>query len=512
MNKIIHQDFKKNIFHFPTFYNQLTIRAKLALFTTILIVVISLTNLYFFYQTYIAINDYNTMLKRYSDINNLSICLIQGRDALSRYSITKEREELNTFEVSRIRTDILIQAIYNSSDSQETYLLSRAIQISLKSYQDEIRKMMTFPVGSTAYYNHFSQAKKISGYLESYIKQLLNVKLTEGGWYQNRMEKRVRLLRSLNIISIIVLALLSFLFVLIFSRSITRPLKKLTGFSASVAQGNFDLEPLVVNSSADINILAVAFNKMVQNIQEMIREITAKSDLERKLREEEYKNLKISEQLNKAKFLALQSQINPHFLFNTINTIMRTAMFENANKTSALIESLADLLHYNLDNQNSDVYIENELNVVRQYIAIQQVRFRNRIGFELDCPEALRHVIIPRFTIQPLVENAIIHGIEPQESGGKVRVKIFARGDQVIIKVIDNGTGISADRLKAILSAASSNPEPQKGHSGIGLTNVRERLVLFSKDPHCFKIQSKEDWGTVITIRLSGAIGGTYHD
>jgi two-component system sensor histidine kinase YesM len=498
----------RDIRHFPVSFNQLAIHAKLILFATVLIAITSLANIFFYCQAYIAMDDYNNMLQDYSVINNLSIQLIRGRDALSRYSISKEREDLQTFQHSRMQTVELVRMIESRSNSQDTYLLSRAIQNGFAAYNGEIRKMFASSTVSVAYYNRLAKAESISGYLESYIKQLLDAKLTEGEWYQQRLADRVRLIRWINVLSIVVLAGFSFFFVLLFSRSITGPLQKLTKFSTAIAHGNFNLEPLAVDSSADINILALAFNKMVRNIQEMIHELTAKSDLERKLHEEEYKNLKIAQQLNEARFLALQSQINPHFLFNTLNTAMRTAMFEHADQTSALIESLADLFRYNLDNRNTEVYLQDELQIIQQYIAIQQVRFRKRIGFDLVCPAELGHLEIPRLTIQPLVENAIIHGLEPQESGGKVRIKISVRGTWIIIKVIDNGTGIPRDRVKTFLSGANDGAGYQEqGHNnGIGLANVRERLILFSKDPHCFQIQSKSGWGTVITIRLSRSL------
>jgi two-component system sensor histidine kinase YesM len=493
--------------HLPSLFNHLSIRTKLTLFTTVLISVTSLANLYFYIQAYIAMADYHDTLEDYSSINDLAIELIRGRDALSRYSISKEREELKTFNRSRLQTTRLIGTIFRNSSSQETFLLSRAISISHAAYQMEIRKMLTAAPGSQVYFSDFSKAKKISAYLESYIKQLLDVKLTEGKWYQQQLGTRVRLVRSLNITCIISLSALSFLFVVILSRNITGPLQKLTGFSAAVARGNFNLEPLAVDSSPDINILAAGFNKMVQSIQEMIREITAKSDLERELHEEQYKNLQIARQLHEARFLALQSQINPHFLFNTLNMAMRTAMFENAVKTGALIESLAELFRYNLDSHNNEVLLREELKIVGQYIAIQKVRFRRRVDYELICPAELDQIIIPHLTIQPLVENAIIHGIEPKEAGGKVRIKVFARDNWVMIKIIDNGVGIPRIRVETISSGTPPSPGSEakkQGHTnGIGLANVRERLLLFSKDPQCFAIRSREGWGTVITIRLS---------
>jgi two-component system sensor histidine kinase YesM len=506
----------RDILHFSVFFNRLAIRAKLILFATVLITITSLANIYFYYQAYVAMDEYNNMLKDYSSINNLSIQLIRGRDALSRYLISKEHDEWQTFQQSRTQTLGLIRRIELASDSRDTYLLCRAIQNGLTSYNGEISKMFTTPVASRLYYSRFAKAKSISGYLESYIKQLLDAKLTEGEWYQRRLADRVRLVRRINVLSIIVLAGCSLFFVLLLSRSITGPLRKLTKFSTSIAQGDFNLEPLPVDSSADINILAVAFNKMVRNIQEMIHELTAKSDLERQLHAEEYKNLQIAQQLNEARFLALQSQINPHFLFNTLNTVMRTAMFEHAEKTSALIESLADLFRYNLDNYHGEVCIQEELQIIQQYIAIQQVRFRNRLGFELDCPAELTQVAIPRLTIQPLVENAIIHGIEPQESGGKVRIKIYVRSEQVIIKVIDNGMGMSRQKVNALLTGndeGSANQDQGRRHyHGIGLSNVRERLLLFSKDPYCLQIQSKAGWGTVIAVRLPLAMRGRNND
>jgi two-component system sensor histidine kinase YesM len=489
--------------HFSSLFNHLSIRTKLTLFTTALISVTSLANIYFYIQAYISMDDYHHMIRDYSSINDLSMQLIRGRDALSRYSISKEREELETFRRNRRLTTRLIGIIFRNSSSRDTFLLSRAICIGHAAYQREIRKMLVAAPETPVYYGYFSKAKKISIYLENYIQQLLDVKLTEGKWYQQQLGSRVRLIRSLNMIGIIALAISSFLFVLMLSRAITGPLRKLTDFSAAVAQGHFDLEPLVVDSSPDINILAAGFNTMVQSIQEMIREITAKSDLERKLHEEQYKNLQIAQQLNEARFLALQSQINPHFLFNTLNTIMRTAMFENATKTGTLIESLAELLRYNLDSQNSEVFLREELDIIQQYIAIQQVRFRQRVGYELICPEALANLTIPRFSLQPLVENAIIHGIEPKEAGGKVRLKVFTRGDWVMIKVIDNGIGIARDQVKILLSTTPPGAKKHGHTTGIGLVNVRERLLLFSKDPQCFKIQSREGWGTVISIRLS---------
>jgi sensor histidine kinase YesM len=303
------------------------------------------------------------------------------------------------------------------------------------------------------------------------------------------------------LISIIAIALLGIIYIFILSRSISEPIQKLTTYAMEIAKGNFQTQELNINSSEDLNILALAFNKMATSIRTMIQEITEKSDLERKLYEQEMKNLKISEQLNEARFLALQSQINPHFLFNTLNAIMRKSMFQKAKDTTQLIQSLSNILRYNLESSSKEVLLEEELAVIKEYVYIQQARFGSRIGFDIMAEIDIHVVQIPRFIIQPLVENAIIHGIEPKEIGGIVRIKIFKKDDAVWIKIIDNGIGISKEQIDRILSGAEEIS--LKGHTtGIGLTNVRDRMVLYYKDPGCFGLSSKLNWGTVITLKI----------
>ncbi len=303
------------------------------------------------------------------------------------------------------------------------------------------------------------------------------------------------------VISIIAIAILGIAYIFMLSRSITDPIEKLTAYAMEISKGNFQTPKLNIHSSEDLKILALAFNKMAASIQNMIREITEKSDLERKLHEQEMKNLKISQQLNEARFLALQSQINPHFLFNALNAIMRKSMFQETEDTTRLIQSLANIFRYNLESSSKEVLLEDELEIIQEYVYIQQTRFGSRIGFEIVLQTDISRIQIPRFIIQPLVENAIIHGIEPKETGGAVRIKISKKGHSIFIKIIDNGIGISQDKIERVLAGTD---EPYlKGHTtGIGITNVRDRMILYYKDPDFFCIYSKLNRGTVITLKI----------
>lgn len=196
--------------------------------------------------------------------------------------------------------------------------------------------------------------------------------------------------------------------------------------------------------------------------------------------------------------MGLQSQINPHFLFNTLNIIARTSMFENAENTTKLILYLSAIFRYNLESQSDYITLSKEIEITEKYIYIQKYRFGDRLKFDVQCNVNTDQVYVPRFTLQPLVENAIIHGIEPKESGGSLRVKVFSKNDKIQLRIIDNGTGIPFDRKVKILN---SSGDSYKGHTtGIGITNVMTRLRKYLGNDECFKIYSKERLGTIVTL------------
>jgi len=470
---------------------KLSIRSKLILFMTVIIVIIGLLNIYFYSKTYEYVDEYNKMLNDYIQVNSLSIQLIEGRECVSKFLSTGDYDYLNEFYEYRRKIGQLSLKVHESSDTLDTYLLSNAIRNSLQSYNSQIEEAVNMAWVNGDTYTPFLQAKNISVYIGDYIKQLLYIKLTEGQWYHEELTKSVGTIRFINFVSFTAIMILSFIYVVAFSKSITIPIRRLAQFAMHVAHGDFETKNLNIDSSDEINILVFAFNKMATSIQNMI-------ELERKLHEEELKSVNISKQLNQARYQALQSQINPHFLFNTLNTIMRISMFEKANKTSALIQNLSNIFRYNLGNINKEVLLNEEIDIIKEYIHIQQARFGERIRFSFICRGDISGVRIPRFIIQPLVENSIVHGLEPKESGGGVRIKVYEKCDSTVIKIIDNGIGISKDKLHAITKG--TNESDLSRNHGMGINNVRDRLLIYYKDNRCFNIKSHEGLGTVVTI------------
>lgn len=222
-----------------------------------------------------------------------------------------------------------------------------------------------------------------------------------------------------------------------------------------------------------------------------------------KLHEEEVRRLEMEKRLEAMKVEALKNQINPHFLFNTLNVIAGMAMLENAETTEKMIKSLSALFRYNLQNADSETALTQELKVVRDYMYIQQMRFGERVDYEIDCRVDEKYVQVPTFTLQPLVENAIIHGVSPKEEGGKIYIRIRQAGERLIIMVCDTGVGMAPEFLEDLRKKLE---EEDYSYSNIGLGNIWHRLKLTYPDSK-MKICSKQNVGTVVRISIPDKVG-----
>lgn len=217
-----------------------------------------------------------------------------------------------------------------------------------------------------------------------------------------------------------------------------------------------------------------------------------------KLHEEEVRRLEMEKRLEAMKVEALKNQINPHFLFNTLNVIAGMAMLENAETTEKMIKSLSALFRYNLQNSEMEATLAQELKVVHDYMYIQQMRFGDRVKYHIDCRVDEKYVRIPRFTFQPIVENAIIHGLSPKEEGGEIYIRIKEACGKLVITICDTGVGMDIKTLKELKEGLKTD---EYSHSNIGLCNIWSRLKLTYPDSD-FQIRSKQSVGTVVRISI----------
>jgi sensor histidine kinase YesM len=271
-----------------------------------------------------------------------------------------------------------------------------------------------------------------------------------------------------------------------------------------VSKGDFDIEPVEIKTNDEINVLAKAFNKMVVNIRSYIDEIKRQAEVEKKLKEQEMQNLKMKSLLKDAQLKSLQSQINPHFLFNTLNTASQLSMMEGADKASEFIENVAKLFRYNLKKIDEPVSLADEINNAKNYMYILKTRFGNKIEFFTDIDETAFDAVIPCTIIQPIVENAYIHGLEDLERKGEIHLNVKAHKEKILIEIIDNGMGMDKSQVRALIS--QDDGDLSKKHvTGIGIHNVIDRLRLFyniAEIEDVIEIESRVGYGTKVTLKI----------
>lgn len=358
----------------------------------------------------------------------------------------------------------------------------------------------------TAYsYNY--QMNLLSELVSKYLASLINLNANWGTERFNRLTKQTKKIEYLAYSLAVVIGLLSIVFCINFSLGITQPLEQMVKNAKKIGEGNFLVGEISADSGDEIQIIAGVFNRMSCNIHDLFNEIQLKANLEHELKEEKLHNLEIENLLRETEIQILQSQINPHFLFNTLNAISQVAILEEADETGDLIQAVARLLRYNLRSLDRPVTVIDEVNHIKEYIYIMGVRYGEKIDCKLCYSGNLNKFLIPCMTLQPIIENAYIHGVAGlSEIQGKIQIDIRLREGKLLIDITDNGIGISQTKLAKILNAEQIKDnavlKKQGKTSGLGLANIRKRLELFYQQGDLFFITSRPKQGTQVSLKL----------
>jgi len=278
--------------------------------------------------------------------------------------------------------------------------------------------------------------------------------------------------------------------------------QQMIGASRDISQGSYDTPDVPVPRQDEMGQLADAFNRMKHSMAEQVNTLREKNEIERELHRQKTEALEMQNRMERSRLQQLRSQIDPHFLFNTLNVILQTAGTEKAYRTQALITALAHLLRYSLMSNDEQVPLSREVRIVDEYYSIYHVRFGDRIRMEWRISDSLdlTETMVPSFILQPIVENAFKHGISPKEEGGVVRIRVNPLREKglLYISVCDNGVGIERARLEQLKNALA---KPGERWEHIGVYNVAARLRLLDERSH-LKICSHPGRGTAIRLYL----------
>ncbi|MCD6343542.1 MAG: histidine kinase, partial [Spirochaetaceae bacterium] len=221
----------------------------------------------------------------------------------------------------------------------------------------------------------------------------------------------------------------------------------------------------------EIAVLGRSFNRMADRIRGLITDIQDNAGIEQRLIEQKLARQEAERLLKEAELAHLQAQINPHFLFNTLNILGSLSVVEEAPQTGRIISDLSELLRYSLKTGSGLVQLKEEIDVIRSYMNIQGVRFGNKISYEEIIGKELPEMQIPGMILQPLAENAVKHGLEPIERPGKITLEISVMDEHLEIQLSDNGVGIS-DKALSLLNDTAVYTD------SLGIRNVQRRLML----------------------------------
>lgn len=378
---------------------------------------------------------------------------------------------------------------------EERYAITWNIRNSYEEYQKQRDKTIALKGSGKGYISELYKTYQMQGYLKTYANKLTKVVLDEGNDYY---EMKVQLLRQMPYILTLISCLsLGILFVLLrtMMEGIVRIVLKLVEVASGIEKNNFSVPDVSWKGKDEIGRLVSSFNKMKHAMHNYLLTLEEKRLIEEQLHQKELEKANLEQRFSLAQLQLVKSQLNPHFLFNTLNMTTRMAQMEEAPITVEMLVALSNLLRYSLRTTEAFAPLNQELKIVEDYMYIQKKRFGDRIRWTVDCQIRADEVEVPVFLLQPLVENAVIHGISEKETGGHIWIKIQKEGGILQISVADDGVGISEEKLQQIRNASRQNGSGL----GIGLGNIHKRIKVYYEQGEV-RIDSKEGEGTIVTM------------
>jgi len=479
------------------------LRQKLMLFIVSIIIFFVVLNLFLIRRDYLILNNYNEDNKNYSRISELRKLLDDNNRFLNDYFEESELKDTEGFndstlsilsEFNRTGYEVFdtIEEIEGSVKSLDEYLWIQSIENACENYREEANKAVReHNQGITM---NQDMVNRMYAYIDVYIDLLSERTALTREEESTKVFDAWNKSKNVTIVLLIIITLIIYMSGSMFSGYLTGSIRRIISLHGRIGQGDFTPEIAGRIGDDEVGQLNKSLQKMQQNIKEQIDSLNEKAVMQKALYEEELRNVEMQKSLNATRYAMLQSQINPHFLFNTLNIISRKAMFKDSDEAVRLIKALSELFRHSLIDVSEKVPLEKELEVVQEYLYIQKSRFGPRLTvvFKNDLSQS-SDILIPPLIIQPIVENAIVHGIEPMEMGGQLEITVSSDDSHILVRVKDNGLGID-DGILGRLN------EPGKTGSGIGLYNVKQRMEYLNGN-NSFMVESSSE-GTLVTLKF----------
>ncbi len=292
----------------------------------------------------------------------------------------------------------------------------------------------------------------------------------------NNKDILIEIISTIPIVLFIIILITWFI-----SWQISKPIIKLNKTMEEVSTGDFSVRLNMKRGEREVVALSNSFDYMIATVEDLIRQNEIKEKNKRK------------SELN-----ALQAQINPHFLYNTLDSIMWMAENGSKEEVIEMVNALARLFRISISKGKRMIPVIKELEHVKNYLLIQKVRYKNMFDFEIEYSDEVKDLFSLKLIVQPIVENSIYHGIESLMEKGYIRISAYRKDDFLVYEIEDNGAGMTKERLEEVSS--EDRIDKSEKSTGVGINNIRERLILTFGEGYGIKIESEEDIGTKVYI------------
>jgi len=465
----------------------------------LIILLISIGFIFSLYESNITSQKYDEVTEINIKLSKLSLEFSNSWGFFDMFIKTKDNVNIQKYTDSNNKIENLIIEIqpYIQKD-EESGIYLRNLKNMFESYKVESYHLMSKVIYDerldSKSYDNLTELKTLFTYINKHSKSLVvsylnysNIEYsTTMGKYKNT---EIQIYTAL-----ILILLVSFVFTMLVSKDLNNTMGRLRKYAELLSAAKWEIPDLKDQKYDELNSLAKAFDIMKHSIRKFIEELNEKTEIENNYHIEKLKSTEKDKLIKETQLSALQSQMDPHFLFNTLNTISRMAMFEYADETVKLIEATSKILRYNLDCKDRMVELKEEIRMIKAYVIIQETRFQDQMSFIFDIDKNLDDVKVPPMLIQPIVENAIIHGLREKDSGGIIRITVKEKNSYISISIKDNGVGMDNEKMNTLLS------EVKNESMGLGVFNVKKRLELYFNRSDLFKINSRIGKGTEILI------------
>ena len=315
--------------------------------------------------------------------------------------------------------------------------------------------------------------------IETYMHAYIGDEVRELARIQGQIEAQVMVLSMVIVAAVVVLITVIVLYSVRVTRRITGPISVLSRKAQQFGSGDFTPTPVETHIT-ELQTLDTGFNDMARRVDALMT-----------------KQVEDQRSLHRAELELLQAQINPHFLYNTLDSIAILAESDRGEDVVTMVTSLSTFFRNSLNKGADILSLGAECAQVQSYLEIQQIRYSDILRYEISIPQELMDCMVPKLILQPLVENALYHGIKNRRGMGMITVTGEEKDDDLLLKVSDNGAGMDEERVRELQAGIYEDK-----HTGLGLVNVHKRIRLYCGDTYGLSFESTSGKGTVVTVRL----------